>query len=374
MKNYERMGEVITCLEEECAKAKVKTFLDPIKKVQLSAETIGKSWSGSWIGYHSRVYYLGFSDPPAGALFSVEWGLRNCFVGDGSVGDWVEFKHDDVLGEIYKRCRNPDFSNHEAITVGAREVFEKNKAITLSLITVAKSNHAVDLFLDDLYSKIEKLKIYDASNFVTHLRPSSVRSRDSLAMQGGLCVPPHIGVLARMFVLMAPFEACNSLKTLVSKVALHLENIEKQRVVSGRTGTNVFIGHGRSAMWKDLRDFIRDRVHLPWDEFNRVPIAGITNITRLSQMLDSAAIAFLIMTAEDEQNDGKLYARQNVIHEAGLFQGRLGFQRAIILLEEGCEEFSNINGLGQIRFPRGNIATAFEEIRQVLEREEIVTI
>ena len=57
------------------------------------------------------------------------------------------------------------------------------------------------------------------------------------------------------------------------------------------------------------------------------------------------------MTAEDEQPDGTLRARENVIHEAGLFQGRLGFEKAIILLEEGCEEFSNIEGLGQIRFP-----------------------
>ena len=40
------------------------------------------------------------------------------------------------------------------------------------------------------------------------------------------------------------------------------------------------------------------------------------------------------------------------MHEAGLFQGRLGFTRAIIMLEEGCEEFSNIEGLGQIRFER----------------------
>ena len=50
-------------------------------------------------------------------------------------------------------------------------------------------------------------------------------------------------------------------------------------------------------------------------------------------------MAFLVMTAEDEQPDGTLRARDNVIHEAGLFQDRLGFKRAIILLEEGCEEF-----------------------------------
>ena len=89
-------------------------------------------------------------------------------------------------------------------------------------------------------------------------------------------------------------------------------------------------------------------------------------------MLDAAAIAFLVMTGEDELADGDIHARMNVVHEAGLFQGRLGFTRAIVLLEEGCAEFSNIHGLGQIRFPEGNIKAAFEDIRQVLEREGII--
>jgi predicted nucleotide-binding protein len=56
----------------------------------------------------------------------------------------------------------------------------------------------------------------------------------------------------------------------------------------------------------------------------------------------------------------------------GLFQGRLGFQRAIILLEEGCAQFSNIEGLTQIRFPRNEILAKSEEIRRVLEREGIL--
>ncbi|MGN6814523.1 MAG: TIR domain-containing protein, partial [Solirubrobacterales bacterium] len=68
---------------------------------------------------------------------------------------------------------------------------------------------------------------------------------------------------------------------------------------------------------------------------------------------------FLVLTAEDEQADGTKRSRQNVVHEAGLFQGRYGFERAIIMLEEGCEPFSNIDGLGHISFPRGNIKAAF---------------
>ena len=56
---------------------------------------------------------------------------------------------------------------------------------------------------------------------------------------------------------------------------------------------------------------------------------------------------------------------RQVVHEVGLFQGRLGFDKAIVRLEDGCEEFSNIEGLGQIRFPTGNIAAKFEEVRAV---------
>jgi predicted nucleotide-binding protein len=82
--------------------------------------------------------------------------------------------------------------------------------------------------------------------------------------------------------------------------------------------------------------------------------------------------AFLVLTAEDERVDGAMLARQNVVHEAGLFQGRLGFSRAIVMLEEGCDDCSNIAGLGQIRFPAGYISASFEEARRVLEREGFI--
>jgi predicted nucleotide-binding protein len=78
------------------------------------------------------------------------------------------------------------------------------------------------------------------------------------------------------------------------------------------------------------------------------------------------------MTAEDADPDGNLHPLENVIHEAGLFQGHLGFERAIILLEQGCQEFSNIHGLTHIPFPQGRVSAIFEEIRRVLEREGVV--
>ena len=58
-----------------------------------------------------------------------------------------------------------------------------------------------------------------------------------------------------------------------------------------------------------------------------------------------------------------------MIHEAGLFQGGLGFNRAIFLLEEGTDEFSNIQGIEQIRFGKKNIKETFGEVLATLRRE-----
>ncbi len=147
---------------------------------------------------------------------------------------------------------------------------------------------------------------------------------------------------------------------------------EERQSTMTATGKKIFIGHGRSLIWLELKNHLQDSLKLKVDEFNSSATAGISTADRLKEMLHNAAFAFLVMTAEDEQPDGKFNARPNVIHEAGLFQGRLGFEKAIVLLEDGCEEFSNIHGIGQIRFPPGNISAKFHQIREVLEREKVL--
>ncbi|MCP4648595.1 MAG: nucleotide-binding protein [PVC group bacterium] len=136
--------------------------------------------------------------------------------------------------------------------------------------------------------------------------------------------------------------------------------------------SKVFIGHGHSNVWKDLKDFLSDRLSLEWEEFNREATAGKSTKERLEEMLNECDFAFLVMTAEDEHGDGKKHARLNVVHEIGLFQGKLGFKKAIILMEEECEEFSNITGISQIRFPKGKLSSISEDIRKVLEREDVI--
>ena len=336
-----------------------------------AAETAGQAWSGSWIGYQAYVYHRDLQSPPAGAHFSQEWGFEDAF-SNPTAGDWVEYKEDVVRSAIYKKAGNPDMQPAQAFSETAKYTFEDCRAEVLSLLTTALEGHE-DSFLSGLKEEIEECRILSELDCIKGFRPSGqFITRDALAMSQGLKTPPHIAILARLASFQIPVQVCENLAKVAKRAASHLA---KRGLYSRRTqgaGTNVFIGHGRSPAWRDLKDFIQERLKLPWDEFNRVPVAGVTNIERLSQMLNDAAIAFLVMTAEDEHSDGTAHARENVVHEAGLFQGKLGFSKAIILLEEGCEEFSNIQGLGQIRFPPGNIRAAFEEVREVIEREDLL--
>jgi len=124
----------------------------------------------------------------------------------------------------------------------------------------------------------------------------------------------------------------------------------------------IFIGHGHSDDWKTLRDQLRDHHGLDVRAFESEPRFGQSITQILDEELSLASLAILVHTAEDEQRDGQTRARQNVVHETGLFQGRLGFDRALIVREEGCEEFSNIAGVQEIRFAPGHAREAVGEI------------
>ncbi len=183
-------------------------------------------------------------------------------------------------------------------------------------------------------------------------------------------------------VFVAEFEIERLLSPEEARRLFHLRLEEVQRfkddlVAIGRKAFlsqrgRVFIGHGHSPVWREVKDFIADRLKMEYDEFNREPVAGLDTSERLSAMLKDACFAFLIMTPEDQHADASLHPRENVIHELGMFQGRLGSKKAIVLLEDGCDVFSNIEGISRLSFPRGRVSAVFEDMRQVLAREGIL--
>lgn len=359
-------------LDAVVQRAQTGKIASSLAKVRDAAEQTGKAWSGGWLGYHSRVYYNNFEPVPAGAHFSTEWGTDTNHVSHPTIGDWCEYQFDFVKEHIFSAAKVSSLESAEKIAQDAAVAFQEGREEVLSALAVVLQN-SEDAFLARLKEQTDALKVVSWTEYARAVQPrGQFMSRDMHALTQGIQTPPHLAVIARTLAAENPAKCCDKLAKIARRAASHLQVRVRNKASSRKVGTNVFIGHGRSFAWRDLKDFVQDRLGLPWDEFNRVPVAGVTNITRLSQMLEDAAIAFLILTGEDEQHDATLHPRLNVVHEAGLFQGHLGFTKAIVLVEEGCEAFSNIDGLGQIRFPKGNIKAAFEEIRRVLERECLI--
>ena len=336
-----------------------------LDRLQEAAERVGKAWSGSFLGYHANVYYLDLVSPPPGAHFSQEWGLMQSFP-SGTAGEWVELNPDELKAAIKAAAGNPDMAPASELRA---EVLVKFEASRIDALSILEPRRSQDQLLQRLWDQLDKLSIKERASLMRAWVPKDeLISRDTIAIGQGFWSPPHHSVLSEVLVVRGALDQAKKLASISRQAGRHIGRHRKPST----SGYKVFVGHGGSPVWLELSNFLQDRLGLEVDEFNRVQVAGIAHTERLIEMLDAAAIAFVVMTGEDEQPDGSFQPRMNAVYEVGLFQGRLGFSRAIVLLEEGCAEFSNIEGLGQLRFPKGRVSAVFEEVRHVLERENVL--
>ena len=117
---------------------------------------------------------------------------------------------------------------------------------------------------------------------------------------------------------------------------------------------------------------LSDELHLSVEVWESDSRAGRHNVEVLKGFLSACGFAVLVVTGDDTAHDGVVRARQNVIHEIGLFQGRIGFERVALLEQEGLEGFSNIDGLQRIPFQGIKIEQCFYELDRMLRRERFI--
>lgn len=132
----------------------------------------------------------------------------------------------------------------------------------------------------------------------------------------------------------------------------------------------VFIGHGGASRdWQDLKDHLTDLHGVEVETYETGTRAGHAIRDILADMLSVSTMAFLVHTKEDETNSPDRWrARQNVVHETGLFQGRLGFDKAIVIEEAGVEHYSNLDGIQYIRYEH-SIKETYGYVLATIQRE-----
>ncbi len=282
------------------------------QKLMDRINNVGNSHCGSWLGYHSNIYYNKFQAIPAGARFDIEWGFYQSY-SNGTIGDWAEFDFDTVKDYIF----NEISKNSEKLLINtckkSDDYINEVKLLFETLLEVLlEANNTT--FFKELKGKLSNIKLHiSQSDFANALNPRrQYVSQDSTAMSQGFQVPPHIKLQAWLASLLSPIHAAKEILELAKKAMTYmkLNDILERRDIM--PGSKVFFGHGQSSLWRELKDFIKDRLNLSWEEFNREPVAGKTTVERIKEMLDVSCFASLIMTGEDEHSDSSIHARENV--------------------------------------------------------------
>lgn len=169
-------------------------------------------------------------------------------------------------------------------------------------------------------------------------------------------------------------ERLERLHSLIGKLPLYREvSVTTAEAAVGALGTEIFIVHGHDGGAKEtvarflLRLTSREPTILHEQQED-----WLTVIEKFEHHAAQAGAAVVLMTADDvgaAKNGGatpadlKDRARQNVILECGWFLGRLGRKNVIMLLEEGVEKPSDLEGLIYVAYTdgwRGKVASRLQ--------------
>ena len=154
----------------------------------------------------------------------------------------------------------------------------------------------------------------------------------------------------------------------IRKILINLKNLEKVLLVEK---PKIFLGHGHDMVWSRVQAFIKDDLCYDVEAFETKSRAATHIIKVLDDILRNCEAAVIVMTGEDETAEGQMRARQNVVHEIGLFQGRHGFDNVIVFQQENVDSFSNIHGLQSVRYsdrPEDGFYELGRALAKVIER------
>jgi len=133
----------------------------------------------------------------------------------------------------------------------------------------------------------------------------------------------------------------------------------------------VFITHGHNDIVKlKIKDFVASRMGLEPVILGEQPgRQGLTIIEALEKYSVGCEFAIILLTGDDGTQDGGRRARQNVIHEIGFFQGRLGRAKVVLIVEKGVEIPSNLSGLFYLEYAK-EVKEVFLDLETILEKKD----
>lgn len=215
--NIENLKDKIGELDKLCGKL-TDTKKD-IEKLQAMIGEVDKSWSRSWIGYHSNMYYKEFEEPRWQEAFNAEWGGAGMY---GISREWESRSYENVENYIQAKAS----LKFVDVLASVEEVVQKGKELQELFCT-----ELIVIEGEEKYNKenevIKELGKYkwgiSAGEIIRIKSPKQAMSRDSIAIQQGLKTPPHIECEAKLVSCLSQIE---SIETFIVKANRLIRQVE----------------------------------------------------------------------------------------------------------------------------------------------------
>jgi sugar/nucleoside kinase (ribokinase family) len=141
---------------------------------------------------------------------------------------------------------------------------------------------------------------------------------------------------------------------------------------SDRPAARVFLVHESKRDWQAVRRFIVDQCKLEVFELSLAGVDENALAEIMAEQLPRCSFGVCVLSTDVSPGGAAGNADQDLVHQAGILQGRYGFKRVAILAEQSCMTFSNIAGLIHLDFPSGKIENTFFELERMFQREGLI--
>jgi len=144
------------------------------------------------------------------------------------------------------------------------------------------------------------------------------------------------------------------------------------RISSSRIENNtIFISHGQNDFYREINNYLVNEYKLPTVYDERDFLKGNTYIENIEMLVNDSSYGLVVLTKDDEFEKEKWRARQNVIHELGIFQNAFGRTNTLVLKEEGVDFPTNLNGMNEYQINLNNHADIYNKIGSWLRQRGI---
>ncbi|MBU4482609.1 MAG: TIGR02391 family protein [Actinomycetia bacterium] len=196
---------------------------------------IERTWSGSFAGWHGKMYFRNFQIPSIYERFSGEWGSIN-----GIPDGWEEKQPEEVSAKI-EELVGDDFSVKK-FEDSIKKFREESEVLKNEIaISFSSFNFDADMAKEkDIFTQIESFEFGKTKGeYINDRLPKTMMSRDTEALRQGTCIASWLYYEGVALEAKSVCEAINNFLSLSDRLMRQIEI----RVKSGTSTASAKVNH-----------------------------------------------------------------------------------------------------------------------------------